>query len=145
MNRFWKISPWIARMILMFPTLLFMSIGIRDLSNVATVMGARGIAFTSGNGVTIARVGFGGFPLACGLFLLGCLFFERHFLTAFTFVGTLDLVVLIVRVVGMVADNSVAENMPLVRAELLLLFLTALGVLIELFRKRRVAVPQAYE
>jgi hypothetical protein len=66
-------------------------------------------------------------------------------LTAFAFVGSLDLMVLIVRVVGMVADNSVSENIPLVRAELLLLFLAAVGVLIELFRKRRVVAPQSHQ
>jgi serine protease DegS len=78
----------------MFPALLFLSIGIRDLSNIVTVMGGRGIAFTSGNGVTVARVGFGGFPLGCGLFLLGCVPFERRLLAALAFVATLDLAVL---------------------------------------------------
>jgi hypothetical protein len=66
----------------MFPTLLFLRIGTRDLSNVTALMGARGIAFTSGNGITVARLGFGAFPLACGLFLFGRLFFERHLLAA---------------------------------------------------------------
>jgi hypothetical protein len=54
---------------------------------------------------------------------------------------TLDLAILTVRVVGMFADSSVAENMPLVRAELLLLFLIALGMLIEVLRKRRTLTP----
>jgi hypothetical protein len=142
MNRFWKFSPWITRFILMFPALLFASIGIRDLSNIITVMGGRGVAFTSGNGVTVARVGFGAFPLGCGLFLLGCLFFERYLLAAFSFVATLDLVVLVVRIAGMFADSSVPENMPLVRAEVLLLVLTGTGILIELFRRRRVVSAQ---
>jgi hypothetical protein len=57
-------------------------------------------------------------------------------------VATLDVVVLIVRVVGMFADSSVPENMLLVRAELLLLFLTAIGILIEIFRKRHVVAAE---
>lgn len=142
MNRFRKLSPWITRFILMFPALLFLRIGIRDLSNIITVMGGRGIAFTSGNGVTIARVGFGAFPLGCGLFLLGCVLFERYLLAALAFVATLDLAVLSVRIVGMFADSSVSENVPLVRAEVFLLFLTAIGILNEFFRKRRVAATQ---
>src|SRR5215467_8357459 len=131
MNKFWKVAPWVTRLILVFPALLFLRIGVHDLSNIVTVMGDRGIAFTSGNGVTVARVGFGGFPLGCGLFLLGCLFFERYLLSALAFVATLDAVVLVVRVAGMFADSSVRENIPLVGAELSLLSFTAVGIVIE--------------
>jgi len=140
MNRLSKMSHWITRLILAFPTLLFLTIGIRGLSNVTTALEARGIAFTSSMGVTVARVGFGAFPLACGLFLIGCLFFERRLLTALSFVATLDLVVLIVRVAGMFADSSVRENMPLVRAELVLLLLTTIGLAIEFIRRRRLTM-----
>ena len=55
---------------------------------------------------------------------------------------TLDVVVLVVRVAGMFADSSVAENMHLVRAEVLLFLLTATGILIEFFRTRRVVPAQ---
>ena len=136
MNRFWKVSPWITRLILTFPTLLFLTIAIRNISNV-TAMGVRGIAFTSGGGMTVARVGFGAFPLAFGLFLIGCLFFERHLVTALSLVATVDLVVLIVRVAGMYTDSSVSENVPLVRAEVVLLLLMAIGFLVEFLRRRR--------
>jgi hypothetical protein len=140
MNRFWKVSPWSTRLILAFPTLLFLRIGIQNVSDVTTALGVRGIAFTSGMGMTVARVGFGGFPLALGLFLIGCLFFERRLLTALSLVAAVDVVILIVRVAGMFADSSVAENMPLVGTEVVLLFLTAAGFLIEFLRKRRVGV-----
>lgn len=63
-------------------------------------------------------------------------------LAALAFVATLDVVVLIVRVAGMFADSSVRENVPLVRAELVLLFLTVIGSLIEFFRRRRVIAAQ---
>jgi len=42
-----------------------------------TAVGVRGIAFTSGMGMTVGRVAFGAFPLAFSRFLLGCLFFQR--------------------------------------------------------------------
>jgi hypothetical protein len=87
--------------------------------------------------MTVGRVGFGAFNLACGLFLILCLLLERWTFAGLSFVLTLDLVVLIVRVAGMFTDSSVSENMPLVRAELLLLFLTGLGMLMEVLRKRR--------
>ena len=138
MNRFWKLAAWVSRLILAFPTALFAAIGIRYLTNVAAVS-ERGIAFTSGVGMTVGRVGFGAFPLACSLFLLGCLFSERRLLTALAFVATLDSVVLAVRIVSMFADSSIRENMGLVRAEVFLLVLSAAGLLFEFGRKRRVA------
>lgn len=140
MNRFWRLSSWITRLILLLPTALFAAIGVRYLANVAAV-GERGIAFTSGFGTTVGRVGFGAFPLAFSLFLLGCLFFERRVLTGLAFVATLDSVVLVVRIISMFADSSVQQNMGLVRAEVLLLALTSAGLLLEFGRRRRAAAP----
>jgi hypothetical protein len=125
-------------LILAVPTALFASIGIRYLVDV-TAVGVRGIAFTSGMGMTVGRVGFGAFPLACSLFLLGCLFSERRLLTALAFVATLDSVVPAVRIVSMFVDSSIRENLGLVRAEVFLLVLSAAGLLLELGRKRRAA------
>ena len=142
MNRFWKLSPWITRLILLLPTALFAVIGVRYLTNV-TAVAERGIAFTSGFGMTVGRVGFGAFPLAFSLFLLGCLFFERRLLTALAFVATLDSVVLVVRVASMFADSSVQQNMGLVRAEIFLLVLASVGLLLESARRRRFAAVSA--
>lgn len=70
------------------------------------------------------------------------MFFERYLLGALAFVATLDVVLLMVRVAGMFADSSVRENVPLVRAELVLFFLTVIGSLIEFFRTRRAIAAQ---
>ncbi len=137
MKTFRKLAPWVTRLIVVFPTALFFTIGIHNVSHPATAAGARGIVFVSGMGMTVGRVGFGAFPLACGLFLLGCMFSERRLVTALALVATLDSVVLVVRIAGMFADSSIQQNLGLVRAELLLLALTGAGALIELARKRR--------
>lgn len=137
MKTFRKLAPWLTRLIVIFPTALFATIGIQNASHPATAAGARGIVFVSGMGMTVGRIGFGAFPLACGLFLLGCVVSERRLLTALAFVATLDSVVLLVRIAGMFADSSVQENMGLVRAEVLLLVLTGAGAVIERSRKRR--------
>lgn len=136
MKAFREVAPWITRLIVTFPTALFATIGIHNLSHLTTAAGGRGIVIVSGMGMTVGRVGFGAFPLACALFLLGCVFSERRLLTALALVATLDSVVLIVRIAGMFADSSVQENMRLVRAEVLLLVLTGLGVFIELARRQ---------
>jgi hypothetical protein len=136
MSAFRKIAPWISRLIMLVPILLFVALGVHFLFHVTAAAGARGIVFVSGMGMTVARIGFGAFPLGCGLFLLGCVFSERLLLTAFAFVATLDSVVLVVRIASMFSDSTVQQNIRLVRAEVLLLALTLAGVLIELARRR---------
>lgn len=136
MNNSWKLSQWITRLLLVPPALIFTLVGIRGLTHLTSDLGARGIAFTSGLGITTGQVGFGAFPLACALFLIGCLFSERLLPVALAFVGTLDSVVLAVRVISMRANNSTAGNMRIVVAEIILLALVAAGSLIELARRR---------
>jgi hypothetical protein len=91
--------------------------------------------------MTIARVGFGAFPLACSLFTLSCLLSSRRLLTGLGFVATVMSAALVVRVFGMLADGTTKENMHLVVAELVFFVLMLAGILIE--RGRRQQVRQA--
>ena len=119
----------------MFPTVLFLRIGTRDLSNVTAVMGARGIAFTSGNGITVARLGFGAFPLACGLFLFGGICLQR-LRSGDAGRGGAD------RASRRDVCRLFRSRKHAPGAELLLLFLTTIGILIEIFRKRHVVAAE---
>jgi hypothetical protein len=132
MNKFWKIAPWLSRLILLPPTVIFSLIATRYLTHPVASAAAQGITFSSNLGLTISRIGLGGFPLACGIFVATCLLSRRRVLTGLTFVSILVGVVLIVRVAGMYADSTVAENLKLVRAEIMLLVLTGIGIALEL-------------
>jgi hypothetical protein len=135
MEKFWKSAPWIIRLILLPPTVIFTLIAIRYITHPVASAAAQGIAFNSGLGVTIARVGFGGFPLACAIFLATCLVSRHRLLTGLTFVSIIVGVVLLVRIFGMMADSSTAENMRLVRPEIGLLLVTGIGLTIEVGRR----------
>jgi len=135
MEKFWKFAPWLTRFILLPPTVIFTLIATRYLAHPVASAAAQGITLNPGLGVTIARVGLGGFPLGCSIFLATCLVSRRRLLTGLTFVAILVTVVLLVRVFGMQADSTVQENMKLVRAEIGLLVVTSLGVLMELRRR----------
>lgn len=141
MKNFWKFAPWITRLLLLPPSFIFTTVGIRGLAHLTSDLAARGVAFTSGLGITTGHIGFGAFPLACALFVIGCLFSERLLPVALAFVATLDSVILVVRVISMRATGSSAENMRIVIAEIILLILVAAGSLIELARRRVAASP----
>src|SRR6267378_7363851 len=136
MNRFWKISPWLIRLMLTPPTFIFAMIASRYLLNPVQAATAVGISFVTPLGMTIARVGFGAFPLACALFTFSCLISSRRLLTGLGFVATVMSAALVVRVFGMLADGTTKENMHLVIAELVFLVLMLVGVFIEMGRRR---------
>ena len=137
MDRFWKIAPWISRFFLLPPIALFLRIGTANLLNPSGSLGERGIAFTSGFGLTTGRIAFGALPLACALFMASCLLSERRLLSGLSFLAILDTVILVSRSVAMVADGSVKGNLPLVYAEVGLIVTTTAGILLELRRRAR--------
>jgi hypothetical protein len=144
MKTFYKLSPWLTRLVLLPPTLIFMLIAMRYLANPVGSAAAQGILLPPGPGVTIARVGLGGFPLGSAIFLATCLFSNRRLVTGLTFVSIMASTVLAVRVFGMLADSTVQANLRLVRAEIGLLTISLIGLLMEWWRRaysRRTEFP----
>jgi len=141
MNKFWKSATWLTRLILLAPTVIFALIASRYLFDPIHAGAAVGLAFNTPLALTIARVGFGGFPLACSIFTLSCLVSTRRILTGLSFVALIMAVALVVRVFGMLADGSARESMGLVRAESIMLVLFIAGIFIE--RRRRNQLKQA--
>ena len=132
MRSFWKIAPWLTRLILLPPTVIFALIAARYIAHPVASAAAQGIVLPAGLGVTIVRVGLGGFPLGCSIFLATCLLSKRRLITGLTFVAIMASVVLAVRVFGMTVDSTVRENLHLVHAEIGLLVITGMGLVLEL-------------
>ena len=137
MKIFWKIAPWLSRLILVPPTLIFTLIAIRYITKPTQAAAEVGISLNTPLAATVLRIGFGAFPLGAAIFTLWCLVSTRRILTGLTFVGTMLGVALIVRVFGMMVDGTVRESMGLVRAEAILLIICFIGVAIELSRQRQ--------
>jgi hypothetical protein len=135
MDKFWKSAHWLTRLILLPPTLILTLIAFRHIAHPVAAAAAQGITLPTALGVTIARVGLGGFPLGCAIFMVTCLVSTRRLLTGLNFVAILIGVVLVVRIFAMNADATVHENVKLVNAEIGLLAVTGLGFFVELRRR----------
>jgi len=135
MNKFWKAAPWLSRIVLLPPTVIFSLIAARYIAHPVSSAAAQGIVLPPGLGVTIARVGLGGLPLGCSIFLATCLLSQRRIMTGLTFVAIMISVVLAVRVFGMTEDSTVQENLKLVNAEVGLLLVTCIGLFLEWSRR----------
>jgi len=140
MEKLWRVAPWLTRMMLMPPTIIFTLIATRYLFHPIQTGAEIGLAFNAPLAVTIIRVGFGAFPLGCALFTLSCLLSKGRVLTGLAFVSTMIGAALVVRVFGMLADGTVAQSMKLVRAEIGLLVVMAAGILLELGRRRAATI-----
>jgi len=137
MKRFWAFAPWVGRMILVAPALIFALIASRYIAHPATSAALVGISLNTPLATTILRVGFGAFPLGCSIFVLSCLVSKRRILTGFIFVLTILGVALGVRLYGMTVDGTVSESMHLVRAEAVVIALCLIGIVVEHQRERR--------
>jgi hypothetical protein len=122
---------------LVAPTVIFALIASRFLFDPIRAGAAVGLAFNTPMAITMTRVGFSAFPLACSIFTLSCLVSRRRILTGLGFVAIIMAVALIIRLFGMHVDGSVRENMGLVRAESAMLVLFIIGFFIERDRRNR--------
>ena len=136
MAGFWKLAPWLTRLVLLPPALIFALIASRYIAHPVQTGATIGLAFNSALAITITRVGFGAFPLGCSIFTLSCLISKRRLLTGLGFVGTIIGAALAVRIFGMLADGTTRENLGLVGAEVGVLVLILIGLFIELGRRR---------
>lgn len=143
MEKLWRFTPLLTRIMLIPPTAIFTLIASRYLFHPVETGTEIGLAFNAPLAVTIIRVGFGAFPLGCALFTLACLISKRRVLTGLGFVSTMIGAALVVRVFGMLADGTVAQNMKLVRAETGILAVMAAGILLELGRRRAAGLNAA--
>ena len=131
MKSLWKAAPWLSKAILLLSTGIFVMIAIQPFAHPAADAASQGIAFTSPAGATFYRVSFAGFPIGCAAFLLYCLVSNRRSLTGLIFSTLILGILLAVRIYGMEVDSTVAQSLPLVKPEIVLVLITLLGIVIE--------------
>ena len=136
MNKFWHFSPWLSRFILLLPTLIFIMLAWKFISDPVRSAAESGITLGPGVGMTNMRVGFGAFPLGIAIIILLCLISRPWLLMGLGLVTTIAGVALTVRVLGMLADHTTTESLKLVGAETVLFTLSVVGLSIELGRRR---------
>lgn len=122
-------------------TFILTMIAFRFLINPVQAGSEAGIIFTSTGGITVARVGFGAFPLTFAVFFLTCLFSTRRLLSGLQTELMLLSVVIAVRLVGMAAAHS-AETARLLVPEAVLSVLCIVAIRTERNRLEREITPE---
>lgn len=108
-------------------TVIFTLIAFKYLADPVHTAAAAGIAFTSPGGITVARIGFGAFPLGFVAFFLSCLFSPRRILLGLRIELALLAIVIAVRIAAMAAAHS-TETAKLLVPEAVMAVLCVLAI-----------------
>jgi hypothetical protein len=139
MIRFSRTVIWFNRIVLLAATSVMAAIAIRQLRDPVGSTAAMGIVLVSPAAITVARVGFGGFPLGFAIALGGCLISTRRLLTGVSLVATVVGAATFARIQGLVIDGATGYNLGLLRPEFALLLLSTIGIVLE--HRRHAASP----
>ena len=134
-----RIAPILRRAPLVMMTIIFTMISFRYLLDPVHAASAAGISFTSPGGITVARIGFAGFPLSFAIIALSSLIFPRRLLAGLYMVLTVASVIIAVRILGISLDHSASETAGLLAPEVVLLTLSVIAIRLESGRLRQEA------
>ena len=131
-----KAVIWFNRLVLIAASFIMTAIAIRQLRDPIGSTAALDIVLGSPTAVTVARVGFGGFPLGFAIALFGCLISTKRLLTGVSLVAAVVGAATLARIQGLVLDGVTPYNTALLRPEFALLFFSTIGIALE---RRRVS------
>lgn len=131
------VTAVLRRIPLVMSTFIFMLVSFRNLTNPVGNAAAQGISFQSPGGITVARIGFGAFPLSFAILAFACLISTRRLLSGLYMVFTVIGVVTIVRIVAVLVDHSAAQAARLLIPETVLLILSVIAIRLERARRQR--------
>jgi len=137
MTLFWRLAPWTGRLLLALAAALFFLIGFKYLGDPVDKAASDSIILGSVMAISRVRVGFGGFPLALSLILLGCLASPRRLLSGLSVLATTVTVITAARLLGIAVDGAAPEALRLLHVETVLLALSVASIFLERARLRR--------
>lgn len=143
MNNWLRHALWFNRGVLAVATLLMTWIGLRGLFDPVRSSAQHAITLRSAAGVTVVRAGFGGFPLAVAIILLGCLVAERRLLTGLAVLAVVAVVITVARLLGLVLDGAAPFTVRVLKLEFVLIGLSTTALLLERWRRRRRPLGEA--
>jgi hypothetical protein len=115
---------WFSRATLGFATLIFFLIGSKYILDPMAAAASSGMSLRSPFGLTNMRAGVGGFSIGCALITATCLMSLERLRLGLWFVLGMVAPVLVVRVYGVVSDNTFEASRQILLAESLLLLLS---------------------
>jgi hypothetical protein len=137
MEIFWRIAPWLGRLILLAVTVLFTTLAWPALVDPMQAAAAHGVSVDSAEALSRVRIGFGAVPLAAAIIAFLCLIWPRRILIGLYFVLIWVGVITMVRIFGVAINGPNEFDFRVLRPEIVILALTVASIFIERGRQRR--------
>jgi hypothetical protein len=125
-----RFTTWFSRIVLAAATLLFSMIAAGSLFDPIASSAARDITLGSAAGITVVRVGLGGFPLVFAIILAACLVTDRR-IEGLSVLVLLAVVVTSVRFVGLALDGPAPFTLHVLKPEIGMIVLSTLALFLE--------------
>ena len=137
MEIFWRIAPWLGRLILLIVTVLFTTLAWPALVDPVQAATAHGVSIGSAEALSRVRIGFGAVPLAAAIIAFMCLVWPRRTLIGLYFVLIWVGVITVVRIIGVAVSGPNDFDLRVLRPEIVILALTIVSIFIENGKQRR--------
>jgi hypothetical protein len=137
METFWRIAPWLGRLILLAVALLFNFIAWPALVDPVQAATAHGVSIGSAEALSRVRIGFGATTLASAIIALLCLIRPGRVITGLYFVLIWVGVITVVRIIGVAINGPNEFDLRVLRPEIAILLLTVVSIFIERGKQRR--------
>ena len=137
MSTLWRFVPWLNRLVLAAPTMIFVMLTATIFRDPARSASEHGMSLISPIGFTNYRSGNGGIFLGFAVITIACLISTRRHMVGLSFVAIMMGVILAVRGASVMVDGTLFEERPLLIAEAVFLALSCAGLALESARRRR--------
>jgi hypothetical protein len=131
-----RIGIWLNRLLLFAVSVLFTLIAFKYLLHPAENAGEVNILLSSPAATTVARVGFGAFPLGIAVVVFSSIFSLNRLYTGIYVLTIMISIITAVRVIGLIVDGSTQFNLTVLRPETAIMALSFIGIFLELRRRR---------
>jgi hypothetical protein len=136
MNSLLKIGTWINRIVLIFVSVLFFSIGIRNILSPLQSALKSDIKLNSATALSVARVSMGAFPLGFAVIAFVSLFLKRGMFGGVLSVFIIVVITTIVRIASLQIDGHSDFGQKVLIPEIILTVLSGIGLYLELHRRK---------
>ena len=127
---------WFDRLLLTAAAFIMVMIAFRNLRDPIGATQPLGVVIASPTGMTVVRVGFGGFPLGFAVALVTCLISTERLLGGLYLLASVIGAATLARIQGLVLDGATPYNVGLLRPEVVLCILSLVGIALERRRRR---------
>ena len=136
MNNLSKIGIWMNRIVLLFVSVLFFSIGMRNILSPLKSALKSDISLNSATALSVARVSLGAFPLGFAIIIFASLFLKRGIFGGVLSVFIIVVITTIVRITSLQIDGHSDFGEKVLIPEIILTILSGIGLYLELYRRK---------